>query len=225
MIIILMKYKLLIKTHNKTGLKYLCKTVKEDHSGYKGSGKYWVLHMKKHGRDVTSQLLFETDNIDEFSKYALNKSIELDVVNSNDWANLKHENGLDGGDVYSSMDEDKLKNAKLKMSIAGKFNAENRTEEFNKKVSSGRLNMTDDGKQKRKEKIQDVYATGKHDELFKRYSVERKGFKNPNAKQISIEGKLFGSLKDACDHYGITRANLNRRLISTRSEWKNWKRL
>ena len=35
-------YRLLLKTHNQTGLKYLCKTENEDYINYPGSGKYWM---------------------------------------------------------------------------------------------------------------------------------------------------------------------------------------
>ena len=44
---------LYLKTHNKTGLKYLGYT-KNDPMKYKGSGKYWSNHIKIHGNDVLS---------------------------------------------------------------------------------------------------------------------------------------------------------------------------
>jgi hypothetical protein len=220
-----MKYKLLIKTHNKTGLKYLCKTVKENHSGYKGSGKYWVQHMKKHGRDISSQLLFESDDIGEFSKYALNKSIELDVVNSNDWANLKHEDGLDGGDVYSDMNPIKLEKAKLNMSKSAKNAATNRSIEHNKGVSLGRLNMSNESKLERKRKIQETYSLGKHDELFKRYSSERQGSNNPSAQKIMIDNIKYECIKDAMFELNLTRSVITSRLNSDSKRWENWKRI
>ena len=37
-------YTLMIKTHNITGLKYLCKTVNSEPHKYMGSGKYWKKH-------------------------------------------------------------------------------------------------------------------------------------------------------------------------------------
>ena len=55
-------YYLLLKTHNKTGLKYLCQTKKKDPIKYSGSGTRWLRHLKKHGFD------FETKILGKFSK-------------------------------------------------------------------------------------------------------------------------------------------------------------
>lgn len=95
-----MAHKLLIKTHNTTGLKYLCYTRKKDHEKYTGSGKLWKRHIQKHGYDVTTELLFETEDFEEFRSFARKKSEELDVVSSKNWANLRIEDG-DGGDTVS----------------------------------------------------------------------------------------------------------------------------
>jgi len=94
-------HKLMIKIHNVTGLKYLCYTQKDDHVSYLGSGKHWKRHILEHGSDITTELIFETDDYDLFVKVARIKSIEFDVVNSNNWANLKLEEG-DGGDTVSN---------------------------------------------------------------------------------------------------------------------------
>jgi len=45
---------LYIKKHNVTGLKYFGKTVR-DPLKYKGSGQYWLTHLKQHGNDVTTE--------------------------------------------------------------------------------------------------------------------------------------------------------------------------
>ena len=52
------KYKLMIKTHNVTGLKYLCITKKENWPEYLGSGKYWRNHLISHGPDIRTELLY-----------------------------------------------------------------------------------------------------------------------------------------------------------------------
>jgi transposase len=51
---------LYVKTHNKTGLKYLGKTTKLDPHKYSGSGKRWLRHLKKHGFDYTTEILLVT---------------------------------------------------------------------------------------------------------------------------------------------------------------------
>lgn len=94
------KHKLMIKTHNVTGLKYLCYTRRKNHEKYLGSGKFWRRHLKEHGYDISTELLMETEDFNEFKSLAISKSLEFDIVNSNEWANLKIEEG-DGGDTVS----------------------------------------------------------------------------------------------------------------------------
>jgi hypothetical protein len=88
---------LLVMTHKKTGMQYFCKTTLLNEMGwYKGSGKYWLRHLKKHGSDVDVGVLgvyFDRDRClaaaDSFSK-------SNNVGKSDKWANLINENGLDG---------------------------------------------------------------------------------------------------------------------------------
>jgi hypothetical protein len=89
---------LYIKQHSVTGLKYFGKTTKKDPYKYPGSGKHWTNHIKVHGREhiITlwvSDLYYDKSIVD----YALHFSEENNIVKSTDWANLKPENGLDGG--------------------------------------------------------------------------------------------------------------------------------
>lgn len=95
-------YTLMIKTHNVTGLKYLCKTANDDIYGYLGSGKHWKRHLRKHGRDVHTDVIFQTENIDTFKTECLRYSDELNVVESKEWANLIPETGLDGGTTHNN---------------------------------------------------------------------------------------------------------------------------
>ena len=88
---------LYVKQHNKTGLKYFGKTTRPDPIKYKGSGLYWSRHLKKYGNDTTTLWTLLFTNESELSEYALDFSIKYNVVESDEWANLKHENGLDGG--------------------------------------------------------------------------------------------------------------------------------
>jgi hypothetical protein len=95
-----MPHKLMIKTHNKTGLKYLCYTKKKNHETYTGSGKYWLQHLLDHGFDFTTELLLETNSYEEFKELAIELSLAYNVVESDKWANLRIEQG-DGGDTVS----------------------------------------------------------------------------------------------------------------------------
>ena len=94
-----MKHYLMIKTHNQTGLKYLCKTTTDNPKhpfSYKGSGKYWKRHLDKNGSDITTEIIGEHEDKDEFIQQAIQLSEEYDVVKSKEWANLVPERG-DGG--------------------------------------------------------------------------------------------------------------------------------
>jgi hypothetical protein len=87
---------LYIKQHNDTGLKYFGKTVKNPFK-YKGSGLYWKKHLNIYGNNVSTiwTMLFNTE--EELVEFALKFSTENMIVESSEWANMKYENGLDGG--------------------------------------------------------------------------------------------------------------------------------
>ena len=108
---------LYIKQHEITGMKYFGKTTKSDPIKYKGSGKHWKRHIKKHGIQYVKTLWYKlfTDK-DELMNFALNFSKQNDIVNSPLWLNLKEENGLDGGMEKGFWDDDHL----IKNSISAK---------------------------------------------------------------------------------------------------------
>lgn len=94
---------LIIKQHKITGLKYFCKTVNKDPLKYKGSGTIWRRHLKVHGNDIITVWCQLFTDKEELQKYAIQFSIDNDIVNAKDalgnkiWANLIVENGVDGG--------------------------------------------------------------------------------------------------------------------------------
>lgn len=98
------------KTHNITGLKYLGKT-KQDPFKYKGSGVVWTRHIKKHGYDVTTEILFEAEDNSKIREWGIYYSNLWNVVESKEWANLKPEEG-DGG--YMGPDAIKQRSEKIK---------------------------------------------------------------------------------------------------------------
>ena len=88
---------LYVKTHNKTGLKYLGKTISKNPHRYRGSGLYWIKHLKVHGADYTTEIIKECHSKEELKKWVLYYSDLWNVVKSKEWANLKPENGDGGG--------------------------------------------------------------------------------------------------------------------------------
>jgi hypothetical protein len=107
---------LYIKTHNKTGLKYFGKTTKNNIFKYRGSGKYWLRHIKKYGNDVTTEIIKIFDNEENCKQFAIDFSIKNNIVESKEWANLRMENGLDGAPVGNTFSKETL----MKMSEAKK---------------------------------------------------------------------------------------------------------
>ena len=93
---------LYLKTHNKTGLKYLGIT-SEDPYKYKGSGVEWKDHIKKHGRhDVTTEVLYEEKLPDghktspTLKEIAVGYSHSLNIVEDKGYANAMIESGVIG---------------------------------------------------------------------------------------------------------------------------------
>ena len=97
---------LYIKTHKITGLKYLGKTI-QDPFKYLGSGKDWLPHLAKYGKDHYTEILMECQTKEEFKYWGRYYSRLWNIVNSQDdygnkiWANQKIEGG-DGGCSFRS---------------------------------------------------------------------------------------------------------------------------
>jgi hypothetical protein len=105
------------KRHLKTNLNYFGKTTGNPYT-YKGSGVYWNNHLRKHGNEVETIAVWEFNNLDECSNFAIEFSKTHDIVKSTNWANLCVENGLDGGDKFTCMDPIKLADVNKRKSLA-----------------------------------------------------------------------------------------------------------
>lgn len=80
------------------GKLYFCKSTKPDFIKYVGSGVYWLRRVKKYGRKNV-RTLWVSDWYHcphELQKVALDFSRENEIVESDKWANMKPENGIDG---------------------------------------------------------------------------------------------------------------------------------
>lgn len=93
--------RLIIKRHSVTRLLYFCKSVREDIERYKGSGSYWRNHIKVHGRQFVENVWVSDWFYDatEIKDFALSFSELFNIVESDEWANLRPEDGLSGGDT------------------------------------------------------------------------------------------------------------------------------
>lgn len=102
-----MTYYLYIKKHNKTGLKYLGQTSSSDPYDYTGSGKRWISHLKKHGKDFSTEMLIETEDKTVIKENGIYYSELYNVVESEEWANLKIEEGDGGWSTWNKSPEAK----------------------------------------------------------------------------------------------------------------------
>lgn len=93
---------LYIKTHKVTGLKYLGKTEKNPYT-YFGSGIRWKRELKKYGNDVETEILFQSESLEEIKEKGLYYSNLWNIVESSEWANYIEENGS-GGDTSAYRD-------------------------------------------------------------------------------------------------------------------------
>ena len=90
----------MLKTCVATGLQYLCITKRRNWRLYTGSGVYWKRHLKAHGGKFNTTLLFESDDYQAFVERCIQVSAELNVVESDKFANLKPEHGYDDLQSY-----------------------------------------------------------------------------------------------------------------------------
>ena len=104
----------MIKTHNVTGLKYLCVSTKADYNSYCGSGVKWRNHLQYHGFDFSTTVLYESQNRNEiFRAVCLYYSNLYDVVNSDEWANLILEDGNTGSAFYKHSAQQRIERSKI----------------------------------------------------------------------------------------------------------------
>ena len=88
---------LYLKQHIITGKLYFGKTIRNPET-YLGSGLHWSRHIKQHGKEHVVNLWYHLfDDHNECTTFALEFSNKMNIVESDQWLNLKPENGLDGG--------------------------------------------------------------------------------------------------------------------------------
>ena len=102
---------LYIKTHRKTGLKYLGKTSAENPYIYPGSGKRWRAHLDKYGYEFDTEILLESDDPDVIKEAGIHYSNLWNIVENVEWANLKPESGDGGTFVHTEESKIKIGNA------------------------------------------------------------------------------------------------------------------
>jgi len=185
---------LLVKEHAHTGLKYLCRHVASSFSEcekYTGSGKYWKYHIKQHGKHIKTTCLFVTESEKEFRQVAKKYSLQFNVTDSKEWANLCDEEGQGGNTVVDK----KLHGKKTKIGLHRPNVRKKHLAHLRELV---KVNQPLAAKAA-KEKLTGVPKTEQHKENMrgKRPYVVQTGNKNNNAKSIQTPYGIFGSIREA----------------------------
>lgn len=92
--------RLYIKQCSHCNLKYFGKTKTKYIESYPGSGEYWSTHLEKHKSESIHLWNSDWYHDTSISRFALKFSKLNKIVESKYWANLKDENGLDGGKTW-----------------------------------------------------------------------------------------------------------------------------
>jgi hypothetical protein len=187
---------LYIKQHNITKLKYFGKT-KQDPYSYNGSGKYWKRHISKHGLDISTLQVYTFENYNDCEKFALDFSLKNNIAESKEWANLKPENGKDGGDNSKFIDYNKT-HASIKGKTYEQIYGYEKSIELKAKTSLNNIKtkqgrkMSEEQKQKRRHS----------------YGPRSKEFKNKLSEIAKNRPKPTGECPH-CGKHGVIR-NLKR---------------
>jgi len=193
---------LYVKTHNKTGLKYLGKTISNDPHLYQGSGTVWKRHIKKHGYDVTTEILLETNDQKELKEVGIYYSTLWNIVESKDFANIVPEMG-DGGAMLWTIES----RQKVSKALKGKKH----TEETKKKYAQAQKKQAQHLSKKTKEylsipenyekrckQLSSIWDNPMHRENMSKKMSSLKwcndGIKNYR-KSVVPEGMTLGKLK------------------------------
>jgi hypothetical protein len=84
---------LYVKQHRITKLKYFGKTIRNPFK-YNGSGKYWQRHIKTYGCFIDTIEVYGFDSQELCTQFALKFSLDNNIVESKNWANLILEDGI-----------------------------------------------------------------------------------------------------------------------------------
>jgi hypothetical protein len=174
---------LLLKQHNVTRKYYLCKKTTNNIKSiftYSGSGKRWLNHLRKHGKNISTVILEIAANNLELKKKAEFYNTVWNVGVNPQFMNLRPEEG-DGGDTWSCMADP---NERKKI-VSRRLKEFNQTEEgrlIRKKVGlitkQNQLGFT------MKERLGDSYVDSRKGKKFN--EIYREGYMHPQQRPFKV---------------------------------------
>jgi hypothetical protein len=192
---------LYLKIHNQTGFKYLGKTVSKDPHLYKGSGKVWSRHIKKHGYDVTTIILLASEDDKEIAETGKFFSKIFGVVKSKEFANIREETG-DGGDTWSTNPNKEETLSKILTRTRG----QKRTDQQKKNISDA-LNRTNTSYSGHDTKNNATFTNKKHrNDTIEKIKISNRRFRDKSSKKNRIPEKSYNK--------GIPKTKEHKRKLS-----------
>ncbi len=211
-------YYLMIKTHNITGLKYLCQTKKKDPHKYLGSGKDWNNHLVRYGKNIHTDIVLETTD-----KHLLNDTgryystlwritSSMDDFGNRIWANAIAETGGGPGRAGHHVGENNPMYGKKRNDLALVNRQEYRREQnraFTKTLWTQPIHKKNMS-QFRKDKWTDsVY-------------IEKMKERTKTTKRVIINGTEYESLVMAAMKLGLDPSTVSKRCSSSNEKFANW---
>jgi hypothetical protein len=191
-------------------LNYLGVTKRNPYN-YRGSGKYWRRHLKKHNiktKDIITIVLFSTNNIELLEEKAKYYSKEYDMVSSEEWANLTPETGNNTLFGFKHNEESKKKMSESRKRQKAWNKGITASIELKKKLSQSHIGhpVSDETK----EKIRKALIGNKHTQGFKHSNESKMKISNSNkGKTITQETKVKISKSHCGKHIGRKNVNYN----------------
>jgi hypothetical protein len=192
---------LYLKIHNKTGMKYLGKTVSNNPEYYTGSGKLWKRHISKYGYDVKTVILLASECPKEIKETGLFFSKLFNIVKSKDFANLMEETG-DGGNTFTNNPNKEEIRKKLSQKGIGRICSDKTKEKI--KVA---LNSIDRSYSGSDDKMNNAFSGKKHtQEAKEKSSLSNRRFRSENSRKNKTVTKSYNK--------GIPKTEEHKRKLS-----------
>lgn len=193
---------LYIKQHNITKLKYFGKTTRNPYT-YKGSGIYWLRHLHKYGRNVSTLKVWKIERQEVCTRFALWFSKKFNIVDSTDWANLVEEAGIDGCSLKGSRN-----------GMYGKLH----TEESRKKISDKRKNSSNNNY---KGEYNSMFGrNGQSNPFFGKSHSPESLEKMSKAKKGKTYEEIYGSVEKANELRKLRAIETSNRVVSAETRQK-----
>jgi len=176
-------YKLYVKTHTKTGLRYLGFTTKNPFT-YAGSGLYWTRHLDTHGHDVRTVVIHEAESMAELKHWGKYYSAMWNVVESEQWANLKDEEGQGNSSETAKrlMNQPETKAKQSESAVRAHANPETKAKHRQSQIEAHAV-----PEYKAKRKASQKVAQNRPETLAKKSASGKRVWDDPEYKQRMIE--------------------------------------